>query len=118
LSDAGRAPGSPQPAVALAAEHCRRGAPKLPVAEVDALLATLPGWRREGERLVRAFTFPDFHATMAFVNAVAGIAHDEDHHPDLAVSYSRCIVAYATHDAGGITRNDLVCAARVARLVA
>ena len=55
---------------------------------------------------------------MAFVNAVAFIAHREDHHPDLGVHFNRCVVRFSTHDAGGITRNDLVLAARVGALVA
>ncbi len=50
---------------------------------------------------------------MAFVNAIAYIAHREDHHPDLGVQYNRCAVTYSTHSAGGVTLNDLICAARV-----
>jgi len=49
---------------------------------------------------------------MAFVNAVASIAHREDHHPDLAVHYDRCVVAWSTHSAGGVTLNDGICAAK------
>jgi 4a-hydroxytetrahydrobiopterin dehydratase len=55
---------------------------------------------------------------MAFVNAVASIAHREDHHPDLEVHYDRCVVAWSTHSAGGITQNDLISAAKVEALVA
>ena len=50
---------------------------------------------------------------MAFVNAVAYIAHREDHHPDLGVHFNRCEVAWSTHDAGGVTLNDCICAAKV-----
>ena len=53
---------------------------------------------------------------MAFVNAVAWVAHRADHHPDLSVHYNRVVVSWSTHDAGGITQNDLVCAARVEAL--
>ena len=100
----------------LAAQHCAPGAKKLSTADVDAALAALPGWTCDGDRLVRTFDFPNYYATMAFVNAVAWIAHREDHHPDLSVHYNRCVVVYSTHDAGGITRNDLICAARVSQL--
>ena len=55
---------------------------------------------------------------MAFVNALAWIAHREDHHPDLEVHYSRCVVTFATHDAGGVTLNDVICAAKAERLFA
>jgi 4a-hydroxytetrahydrobiopterin dehydratase len=55
---------------------------------------------------------------MAFVNALAWIAHREDHHPDLAVGYARCGVTFSTHDAGGVTLNDVICAAKAERLFA
>ena len=55
---------------------------------------------------------------MAFVNAVAYIAHREDHHPDLSVHYNRVIASYSTHDAGGVTLNDCICAAKVEALIA
>ena len=108
----------PQLAVALACAHAQSGAPRLDPAVVDAALAELPGWERNGDALERTFRFDDFHRTMAFVNAVAFIAHREDHHPDLGVHFNRCVVRFSTHDAGGITRNDLVLAARVGALVA
>jgi 4a-hydroxytetrahydrobiopterin dehydratase len=54
---------------------------------------------------------------MAFVNAVAWIAHGEDHHPDLSVHYNRCVVRYSTHAVGGLTDNDFICAAKVNALV-
>ena len=53
---------------------------------------------------------------MAFVNAVAEIAHAQDHHPDLLVSYAACTVSYSTHPAGIFSLNDFICAAQVAAL--
>ena len=50
------------------------------------------------------------------MNALAWIAQREDHHPDLSVHHARCVVRYSTHDAGGVTRNDVVCAAKAERL--
>jgi 4a-hydroxytetrahydrobiopterin dehydratase len=97
----------------LAAMHCRPGVPRLADAELQAELANLPGWTRSGERIEKTFRFADYHATIDFVNAVATIAHVEDHHPDLGVHYDRCVVAWSTHNAGGITLNDCICAARV-----
>jgi len=93
--------------------HCRAGAPRLPDGELHAELAHLPGWTHSGERIEKTFRFADYHATIDFVNAVAAIAHVEDHHPDLAVHYDRCVVAWSTHSAGGVTLNDCICAARV-----
>lgn len=80
-------------------------------------LATLPGWQRDGDGIRKVYTFDDYHRTMAFVNAVAWIAHRQDHHPDLDVGYSRCGVFYSTHDVGGLSLNDMICAAKVDALL-
>jgi 4a-hydroxytetrahydrobiopterin dehydratase len=82
-------------------------------------LALLPGWAYQATRnsIVRQFQFDNYYETMAFVNAVAYIAHQEDHHPDLLVSYNRCEVAFNTHSAGGVSVNDLICAAKLNRLL-
>jgi 4a-hydroxytetrahydrobiopterin dehydratase len=86
----------------------------------DRLLALVPQWSLEadGQGIVREFRWADFHRTMAFVNAVAWIAHEQDHHPDLEVGYSRCRLRYSTHDVGGLSRNDFICAAKVDALLA
>jgi len=104
--------------LALAAMRCRAGAPRLTDEELRAHLATLPGWSFADNRISKSYSFDDFHRTMAFVNAVAWVAHRQDHHPDLTVGYNRCGVTYTTHDAGGVTLNDCICAARVERLTA
>ncbi|HVF63611.1 MAG TPA: 4a-hydroxytetrahydrobiopterin dehydratase [Casimicrobiaceae bacterium] len=100
----------------LADGSCVRAAPRLADAEIGEALGVLPGWSIVADRIAKTFRFAGYHETIAFVNAVAWIAHRADHHPDLSVHYNRCIVSWSTHDAGGITRNDLVCAARVERL--
>jgi len=101
---------------ALAAMHCRAGAQKLSDAELAADLGTLPGWAQVDGALAKTFRFADYRATIAFVNAIAAIANDEDHHPDLTVHYDHCGVSWSTHSAGGVTRNDSICAAKVERL--
>jgi 4a-hydroxytetrahydrobiopterin dehydratase len=100
-------------AAALRTHDCRPGQPKLADAAIDEGLATLPGWSRIDNALQKAYRFPDYYRTIAFVNAVAWIANQQDHHPDLDVRYNHCGVTFSTHDAGGITLNDLICAARV-----
>jgi 4a-hydroxytetrahydrobiopterin dehydratase len=100
----------------LAAEHCtplKGEAHRLPRAEAEALLKILPGWEIAGDVLRKTFRFEDYYETLAFVNAMAFIAHREDHHPDLGVHYNRCVVEYSTHDVGGLSRNDFLCAAKV-----
>ena len=102
----------------LAEQHCHAGAAKLADADLASRLSTLSGWTASNARLSKTFTFANFHETIGFVNALAWIANREDHHPDLTVSYNRCVVAWSTHDAGGITENDVVCAAKTDRLLA
>ncbi|MBT9466019.1 4a-hydroxytetrahydrobiopterin dehydratase [Hydrogenophaga sp.] len=74
---------------------------------------SVQGWKLLEGSLEKTFTFANFHETMAFVNAVAWIAHREDHHPDLTLGYSRCTVRFNTHDVGGISVSDFHCAGAV-----
>jgi 4a-hydroxytetrahydrobiopterin dehydratase len=102
----------------LRAQHCiaRKGKDAgLSHHDIAAGLAVLPGWHLSADsgELRKEFRFADYFHTMAFVNAVASIAHREDHHPDLEVQYNRCVVRYSTHDVGGLSLNDFICAAKV-----
>ena len=87
-------------------------------ARIDALLPQLPGWElaEQGKALARTFGFKDYYRTMSFVNALAHMANREDHHPDLSVHYDRCVVRYSTHDVGGLSENDFICAAKASEL--
>jgi 4a-hydroxytetrahydrobiopterin dehydratase len=84
---------------------------------VQTWLSGLPGWKLHEGAIRRTFEFKNFHQTMAFVNAVAWIAHRENHHPDLEIGYRTCAVRYATHSIGGISENDFICAAKVNALL-
>lgn len=75
------------------------------------------GWRLMDGALEKSFSFKNYYETMSFVNAVAFIAHTEDHHPDLAVSYSHCTVRFNTHDVNGISISDFFCASKVDALL-
>ncbi|MFC0677740.1 4a-hydroxytetrahydrobiopterin dehydratase [Lysobacter korlensis] len=108
--------------IPLADAHCiaRRGSEhRLSEARIRELLPDVAGWElaEQGRALVKTFTFPDYYRTMAFVNALAYMAHREDHHPDLGVHYNRCVVRYSTHDVDGLSENDFICAAKAERLV-
>lgn len=99
----------------LTQRNCRPHAPKLSVEQRRTLALQIPLWveSEDGQSLTRSYEFKDFYRTMAFVNAVASVAHAEDHHPDMNVSYARVSVSYSTHDAGGLTENDFICAAKL-----
>ena len=81
--------------------------------EIATRLAALDGWTRAGQAIVKTYAFANYHETMAFVNAIAWIAHRSDHHPDLEVGYNRCRVVFSTHSAGGLTDKDFANAARI-----
>ena len=92
------------------------GTPALSRAHSDALLTEVPGWSCDGNALMKDFCFHDYYGTIAFVNAVAWIAHREDHHPEMHVGYNRCRVEFSTHSIGGVSENDFICAAKVEAL--
>ncbi len=107
----------------LASRRCRpsqSGTPPLSPDRCRELLGQLAGWTvgEDGKQLRRTFEFKNYWRTMAFVNAVAWIAHTEDHHPDMEVGYNRCTVRYSTHSIGGLSDNDFICAAKVDALLA
>jgi 4a-hydroxytetrahydrobiopterin dehydratase len=99
----------------LGSKHCspKHGA-ALSADDAATLLKQAAGWTSDAavKEIRRTFAFKDYYATMAFVNAVAWIAHREDHHPDMAVGYNKVQVTFSTHSVGGLSENDFICAAR------
>jgi 4a-hydroxytetrahydrobiopterin dehydratase len=105
----------------LALLHCAalRGAEhRMSDAQNANLLAQFPSWKIVNSELVRECKFANYYETMAFVNALAFIAHREDHHPDLSVHYNRVQVRFSTHDVGGLSLNDWICVAKCEGLLA
>lgn len=107
------------PAPTLARQRCQpmEGQPAMMSNEIDRHLAQAPGWVLAEGAIEKRYSFPDFHRTVAFVNALAWVANAEDHHPDLLVSYGQCTVRFNTHAVGGISINDFICAAKVDALL-
>ncbi|OGB19604.1 MAG: pterin-4-alpha-carbinolamine dehydratase [Burkholderiales bacterium RIFCSPLOWO2_12_67_14] len=75
------------------------------------------GWKLIDGALEKSYGFANFHETMAFANAVAWIAHREDHHPELHLGHGRCTVRFSTHNVGGISTSDFHCADAVDALL-
>lgn len=100
-------------------QPCEGGVAPLTKEGIATLHAMVPAWevRKDGKELSRNFPFKDYHPVMAFVNAVAWIAHTEDHHPDLEVHFNKVVVRWSTHAVGGLSDNDFICAAKVDRLL-
>ena len=89
--------------------------------QVVTLLSKLDGWKLTGEAasvaIEKTYLFKNYFETIAFVNAVALVAHRQDHHPDLQVFYNRCVVRFNTHDVGGLSSTDFNCATLVDALL-
>jgi 4a-hydroxytetrahydrobiopterin dehydratase len=80
--------------------------PKLDAAQIVLAGATVPNWSRQGDAISRTFQFKDFPAALKFVNAVAGLAEQAWHHPDIDIRWNKVTLALTTHDAGGLTQKD------------
>lgn len=99
---------------------CEGGVRPLTEADITGLLKQVDdAWSvtDAGTALTRTLTFKNYYQTMACVNAIAWIAHQENHHPDLSVHYNTCTVTYQTHAVEGLTENDFICAAKVDQLL-
>ena len=97
---------------------CEGGIPALTHEQVKAYLESLKNWQTNTARteIFKSFIFKNYYHVMAFVNAVAFIAHQEKHHPDLEVRYNQVLVRYSTHAIGGLSENDFICAAKIDKL--
>ena len=99
---------------------CEGGAKPLNRAAAEGLMRQLgPDWKLsdDGKQIQGTFEFKNYYRTTAFVNAVAWIAHSEDHHPDIAFGYKSAVITYWTHAIGGLSDNDFICAAKVDALL-
>ena len=81
------------------------------------MLAQLDDWEQHGQLICKTFNFNNYHQAMSFVNAVAWISNQEDHHPELTISYNKCKVEYTSHIIDGLSENDFICAAKVDALL-
>ena len=85
--------------------------------EIMDRLASRPEWRLEDSRLVREFEFPTFREAVRFVNAIADLAEEKKHHPDMMISYRKVVLSLTTHSAGGITERDMELLAMIDKTV-
>lgn len=83
---------------------------KLDETKIQAAMSGVPGWQRDGQVISRTFEFGDFLSAMKFVNAVAGLAEQANHHPDIDIRWNKVTLAFTTHDAGGLTDKDFALA--------
>lgn len=86
---------------------------KLNEESISGWLKGRQGWKRKGETLTKEYTFDSFRNTIVFVNRVASLSDDLNHHPDIDIRYDKVRLTLSTHEAGGITEKDLDLAERV-----
>jgi 4a-hydroxytetrahydrobiopterin dehydratase len=96
---------------------CKAGTPPLNQEQINTLMKQLEGWEQHGNIIGKTVEFTNFHQAMSFVNAVAWVSNQEDHHPELTISYNKCKVEYTTHSVNGLSENDFICAAKVDALL-
>lgn len=108
-----------EPAYDLTHQQCqpREGSAPLSQAEADSLMKHLQGWQQHGNVIGKTYHFKNYLPTIAFVNAIAWMAHSENHHPCLKVTFNSCTVEYFTHAVNGLSENDFICAAKVDALL-
>lgn len=80
---------------------------KLSDDEIQASLRTLDGWQQDGDALTKNFTFRDFTTAMDFMNRRALTAEKLNHHPHWSNTYNKVFISLTSHEAGGITDDDM-----------
>lgn len=98
---------------AKSCKPCEGGTSPMSAAEIRENLKKLTGWEFNNDKIQKTYEFKNYYQTVAFVNAVAWVAHKENHHPDLEVSYNKCRVFFSTHAINGLSENDFICAAKI-----
>ena len=91
-----------------------RGSSSLAQTEIADLCRHVPEWslEKDNKSIARTFSFANYYETISFANAAAWIAHQQDHHPEMLITYNRCRIEYSTHSVGGLSRNDFICACK------
>lgn len=95
---------------------CEAGTSPLKENEVNEFLKQIPAWVLKDGHLYKKFRFRNFAEAIKFVNAVAEIAEQEQHHPDFWVHYNRIEVELFTHAIKGLSENDFIVAAKIDKL--
>jgi 4a-hydroxytetrahydrobiopterin dehydratase len=79
---------------------------KLAETDIERGLQQMPGWTRDGNVIMKRFTFDGFPEAIKFVDRLAAEAEKADHHPDIFINYKRVTLSYSTHSEGGLTAKD------------
>jgi len=83
---------------------------KLTATQIKTALRFVPNWKKKGSAISRTYEFKDFVAAVKFVNAIAALAEQAWHHPDIDIRWNKVSLALTTHDQGGLTEKDFALA--------
>jgi 4a-hydroxytetrahydrobiopterin dehydratase len=97
---------------------CEGGAEPLTPGEAVDYMAEVPGWALspDGKKISREFKFKNFIGAINFVERVADVANEEDHHPDIHIHYNKVVLELWTHAIGGLSENDFIVAAKASAM--
>ena len=99
-------------------EPCKGGIPKLTGDEAKVYLTGISNWSlTEDHHIEKTFLFPDFKHALQFVNQVGEISEEENHHPEMILSWGKVIVSIWTHKIDGLHENDFILAAKIDELL-
>lgn len=98
---------------------CEGGVAPLSANDATKLLKQLDGWTlsKDNQAISKHFSFKNFYKTMAFANAIAFIANEENHHPDMCLGFNYCDINLKTHAISGLSENDFIVAAKIDELL-
>jgi 4a-hydroxytetrahydrobiopterin dehydratase len=85
----------------------------LPAGTILERLQDLQGWTLDDGKLLKLYRFPDFVTAVGFVDRVTVVAEEQNHHPDLAITWGKVTVHLRSHDVRGITGRDFRLAAAI-----
>ena len=100
----------------FADKHCEAKTSRLTDDDINSHLQEISSeWKlaEDNKSISRTFKFKNYYDTMAFVNVVAMVAHQQDHHPEMTVTYNTCRIEFSTHSVDGLSLNDFICAVKV-----
>jgi len=98
---------------------CEGGVDAIDRETAEQMLTDIHGWELsdDARMISRRFEFKGFFRTMSFINAMAWVVNNENHHPDFSAGYNYCQVGFTTHAIDGLSENDFICAAKLNALV-
>lgn len=97
--------------------HCEGYEKPLKSEQVASYLNQVDGWEVvASKKIQKNFKFKNFKEAVSFVNKVAQVAEQEQHHPDIYLFYNRVKLELYTHAIGGLSENDFIMAAKIGKL--